>query len=102
MTARERITMRTMAWGLVRPASCLLVPVCATSPRTTTGRFEVEEDGGFTITEEVRFSSGVRRDFEEAMRLLEEERNEEGIELLEGVTAAAPDATMAHIDLGIA
>jgi tetratricopeptide (TPR) repeat protein len=67
-----------------------------------TGRFEVTEQGGFTITEEVRFSSGVKRDFDKAVELLEEGDHERGIELLEGVVAAAPEATMAYIDLGIA
>jgi len=63
---------------------------------------EVQEDGGFTITERVRFSSSVRGDFEKAVRLLEEEEYESGIEILEDVTEEAPDATTAYIDLGIA
>ncbi len=62
----------------------------------------MRDETGFTITEKVRVGGGVRGDFEKALRLLEEERYEEGIALLEEVTEAAPHVTMAHIDLGMA
>jgi tetratricopeptide (TPR) repeat protein len=75
---------------------------CATPHSRQASRIEFQEDGGFTITEQARFSSGVRKDFENALRLVEDEQYENGIELLEQVTEAAPNATAAHIDLGIA
>ena len=63
---------------------------------------ESVDDGGFTIIEDVRVSAAVRADFDNAVRMMQEERYREGIELLERVTAEAPDVTAAHIDLGIA
>jgi len=82
-------------------AACLLC-ACATPGSKETSRIEFQEGGGFTITEQARFSSGVRKDFEKALQLVEEEQYESGIELLEQVTEAAPNATAAYIDLGIA
>jgi tetratricopeptide (TPR) repeat protein len=58
--------------------------------------------GGFTLRERVRVSSQVRGDFEDAVRLLEQERYTDGIALLVKVTEAAPQLTAAHIDLGMA
>jgi Flp pilus assembly protein TadD len=78
------------------------VCACSTSNTNQSGRFEIEEDGGFTITEKVRPSSKVRSEFKKALQLVEEEQYESGIEMLESVTEAVPDATAAHIDLGIA
>ena len=57
--------------------------------------------GGFTISEKVRAPRRAR-DFERAVRMLEQEQHEEGIALLVQVTEAAPNLTAAHIDLGIA
>ena len=98
----RRIEPKSISWrALVLVTTCLLC-ACATSSTKRTGRIEFQKDGGFTITEQVRFSSSVRGDFKKALRLLEEEEYERGIELLEQVAGAAPHATTAHIDLGIA
>ncbi len=98
----RRIEPKLISWrALVLVTTCLLC-ACATSSTKRTGRIEFQKDGGFTITEQVRFSSRVRGDFKKALRLLEEEEYERGIELLQQVTEAAPHATAAHIDLGIA
>lgn len=79
-----------------------LASACAGSNGARVKPVETRDEFGFTITEEFRVGLGVRSDFQAAMRLLEEERFEEGIALLREVTEAAPNATAAHIDLGIA
>jgi len=63
--------------------------------------FETDETG-FTITEQVRISGDVRADYQSALRLLQQERYEQGIPLLLEVTVKAPEITAPHIDLGIA
>jgi Flp pilus assembly protein TadD len=66
-------------------------------------RVDVErEPGGFTITQHVRVNADVRADYETAVRMLKEERYEQGIAVLRKVTERAPELTAAHIDLGIA
>ncbi len=63
---------------------------------------ETRTEGGFTITEQVRVGGGLRRDFERAVALLEQEQFEAAIELLESFTEAAPLVSAGHIDLGMA
>ncbi len=87
--------------ALALATACLLC-ACATSTTKRPEPIESQDETGFTITEQVRFSAKVRSEFDKALRLLEEEQYESGIELLQGVTTSAPDATAAHIDLGIA
>jgi Flp pilus assembly protein TadD len=66
-------------------------------------RVEVLQDAtGFTVTQRLRVSAEVRGDYETAVRMLEDGRYEPGIALLLEVTERAPDATAAHIDLGMA
>jgi tetratricopeptide (TPR) repeat protein len=63
----------------------------------------VQQDAtGFTLTQQLRVSAEVRGDYEAAVRMLEEGRYEPVIALLLNVTERAPEATAAHIDLGIA
>jgi tetratricopeptide (TPR) repeat protein len=83
-------------------AAALGVAACSTSGTTRPAQVHVDDEYGFTITEEVRVSAGVRDDFESALRLLDQERYESGIGLLVAVTEAAPYLTTAHIDLAIA
>ena len=66
------------------------------------GATVVQDAGGFTITQPVPVTQEVRADYEEAVRLLKEERYEPGIALLLEVTETEPTLTAAHIDLGIA
>jgi Flp pilus assembly protein TadD len=66
-------------------------------------RVDIQQDAtGFTILEEVRVSTDVRAEYESAVRLLEAQQYEQGIDTLVKVTEAAPNVTAVHIDLGIA
>lgn len=63
----------------------------------------VEQDAvGFTITRKVPVSPELQADYEAAVRMLEQERYEAGIAQLLAVIERAPEATAAHIALGIA
>lgn len=66
-------------------------------------RAEIQQDeGGFTIVEDVRVSGDIHADYDNAMRSFEQKQYEPGIASLLKVTQAAPNVTAAHIDLGIA
>jgi Flp pilus assembly protein TadD len=83
-------------------APTVLLGACVATGPITPAPTESVDDGGFTIIEDVRVSGAVRADFDNAVRMMQQERYREGIELLGRVTAQAPDVTAAHIDLGIA
>jgi len=76
---------------------------CATTeaPRTVV-RVEIQQDVGFTITEEARIGSDARFEYEQALVYLQQGRHEQGVALLESVVEASPSLTAPHIDLGIA
>lgn len=81
----------------------LAIAGCSTAPASRTpARIEIQEEVGFTITEKVRISGGVRTDYERALELLEREQYEQGIELLKVVAEEAPELSAPRIDLGIA
>lgn len=83
--------------------AALLLFACATSgPTAPTKHVESKDGSGFQIMQELRVSARVRSDFEEAIERIDAGEIEEGIVLLESVTHEAPQATAAHIDLGIA
>jgi Flp pilus assembly protein TadD len=84
--------------GLLAAAGCVATSSAVQRPAPV----EHQDAHGFVITEEVRVSAEVRADFEQAVQLLEQERYQQGIALLVKVTERAPEATAAHIDLGIA
>jgi Flp pilus assembly protein TadD len=65
-------------------------------------RIEVQEDVGFTITEEQRISANSRTDYSQALINLELGQYQQGIELLKIVVDEAPTLTAPRIDLGIA
>jgi Flp pilus assembly protein TadD len=82
-------------------AAAVAASACATSATAPPARLALEE-GGFTLTQEIRVGVGVRADFERAVALLERRSFESGIALLLEVIEAAPNLTAAHIDLAIA
>ncbi len=85
-------------------ATAILIAGCAATSeqKRTPARIEIQDEVGFTITEEARIGGNVRADYEQALSLLEQGRHGEGIELLEAVAAKAPILSAPRIDLGIA
>ena len=64
---------------------------------------EIKDVGrGFVITEAAQLEPSARKDFEEAVLLLNEEAYDKAIEILERVVEQAPGVTAPYIDLGIA
>ena len=83
--------------------SIVIISACATTESSRTpARIDIEQEVGFTITEEARISHDVRMDYDEALMFLEQGELEQGIEMLEAVVEAAPNLTAPRIDLGIA
>jgi Flp pilus assembly protein TadD len=84
--------------------SASLVAACATTsePVRPPVNVQIQEEVGFTITEEARIGGDVRADYEIAVSYLEQGRHDEGIAMLEQVAAAAPELSAPRIDLGIA
>ncbi|NCF24514.1 MAG: tetratricopeptide repeat protein [Gammaproteobacteria bacterium] len=93
---------RDMKILLVALSASLLGACATTQPEAPPSRIEIQEEVGFTITEEARIGGDVRADYETALSYLQQGRHDEGIELLEQVAAAAPELSAPRIDLGIA
>lgn len=89
---------------ILRGLLCAMVIAgCATTEAPEpSARIEIQEEVGFTITEQARISNDVRTDYNRALAMLADERYEDGIVLLESVVAAAPYLSAPRIDLGIA
>ena len=96
--SRSTTTLRTGAALL----AALMLAACATPSTRPPTQVESVDATGFTITEEVRLGSDVRAQYDEAVRLLDQERYAEGIALLTRVTTEAPGVTAPFINLGIA
>ncbi len=78
-------------------------PVAKAAKAAPAPRVEIQQDeGGFTIVEEVRVGNDIHTDYDNAMRFFYQKQYEQGIASLLKVTQAAPNVTAAHIDLGIA
>jgi Flp pilus assembly protein TadD len=106
MRAPSRIGLRC---GL--PGLALLLAVNAHASTNSTkkqaerkvGRVEMVQDaGGFTISQRVRVPDDVRADYEAAVRLLEQERYDQGIAKLLALEPRMPSIAALHINLGIA
>ena len=93
-------TWRPLAAGAV----LLLAAGCATVPEAPepAATISVQEDVGFSIAETVPVDDPVRFQYDDALRLLQQGRIDEGIAALIAVTEAAPDLAAPRIDLGIA
>ena len=74
----------------------------STAQKPAPARIEIQQEVGFTITEESRISDDFRLDYDRAMALLAQGRHEQGVALLESVAAVAPQLSAPRIDLGIA
>jgi tetratricopeptide (TPR) repeat protein len=81
--------------------AALLASACATPGGSRPAQVERQESG-FTITDDVHVGFGVRAEFEDAVRLIDEELYEDAIAILLDVTEAEPELAIPHIDLGIA
>lgn len=76
---------------------------CATSESTRTPvRIEIQQEVGFTITEEARIGGNVRLDYDEALIYLRQGQLDQGVRLLEAIVEASPELSAPRIDLGIA
>lgn len=104
MDGLNRILKITIARGVASlVAPTLVIAGCATTESTRApARIEIQEEVGFTITEEVRISSNLRTDYEAALGYLEQGRREEGVALLEAIAEEVPQLSAPRIDLGIA
>jgi len=83
----------------------LVVAACASSgpaPTTAAAHIEIQEQIGFTITEDARVGDDTRLDYEQAVAELERGNYEDGIRLLQAVADAAPNLSAPRIDLGVA
>ena len=106
--------LRDKTFRRLAAAGCLALAVagCATTssptatktaePVATPAQIDVNQDIGFTITEEVRISASARADYERALSLLERGERDAGIELLQQIVADVPEVSAPRIDLGIA
>jgi Flp pilus assembly protein TadD len=102
-TPNKFVRTALLCWSLLFAATGHAAAASEKSLFKRSTRVDVQKDAaGFTITQAVRVSAEVRADYEAAVRALEESRYEPGIALLLKVTEQAPEATAAHIDLGIA
>jgi tetratricopeptide (TPR) repeat protein len=101
-----RIVARRGLPGLGQAVSAIAlvmaVSACSTSGTKRREPVTTRTEVGFTITDRIDVGGDVRGDFEEAVRLLEQERWAEAAADLREVAGAAPDATAVHIDLAIA
>jgi tetratricopeptide (TPR) repeat protein len=78
------------------------VAACATPGESPPAELEKFGESGFEITQDLRVGGSLRSDFAKAIRHIEQEQYESGIELLEKVAEAVPYAVGAHFNLALA
>jgi Flp pilus assembly protein TadD len=88
-------------------AATLATSACATTAApppapAPASNVEVQEEVGFTVTEDAQVSPELQTDYDVALIYLEQGRLDEGIAILEAVAAATPTLSAPRIDLGIA
>jgi tetratricopeptide (TPR) repeat protein len=90
--------------GCVTAAPVKPTPAASKPDETNTAGVRRLENGrqGFVITEVGQMSDAVRRDFNSAVGLLNEEHYEDAVTLLEQVVEQSPGVSAPHINLGIA
>ena len=92
--------------GAKRPATAPTpapAPVAVQTQVEKVSLLNVHQDaGGFTITQRMQVPPDVRADYDMAVNMLEAGRFQPGIDILLRVVERSPDATAAHLDLGIA
>ena len=94
--------MNTPRHSLIRLlAAACLASACA-GTQTHPAPVEVADASGFTISETVRANGAARSEFDSARQALDAKDYARAIAQLDGVTKAAPDATAAWVNLGIA
>src|ERR1044071_625884 len=106
-SANRNVVALTLALALAAcssaPSQPKKQPVAKAAKPVPAPRVDMQQDeGGFTIVEEVRVGNDIHTNYDEAMRFFEQKQYEQGIASLVKVTQAAPNVTAAHIDLGIA
>lgn len=76
---------------------------CATTEHSRVPvRIEIQDNVGFTITEDARIRNDVRLDYDEALTYLGQGRLEQGVQALETIVESAPALSTPLVDLGIA
>lgn len=95
-----RVVLATGRAGLAGTVAAVLA-ACATGQPAQPQVVEVSDGDGFTITQQLDVDESVRAEFEAALQALADGRYEQGVVLLEHVTAGAPNAAAAHINLAI-
>ena len=91
--------------ALVLALTTVFVSACTTTATSYTpppARIEIQDEFGFTITEEQRISNDVRARYDQALQTLQRGELESGIQILESVVEMAPHLGAPRIDLGIA
>lgn len=106
--AHSCLTVRRAGVLLALGVAALVLQGCASTGSgpakkpVPAAQIEVQQDVGFTITEDVKVSGDVRLGYEEALALLERGEHHRGIAVLERLAEDAPGLAAARIDLGIA
>jgi Flp pilus assembly protein TadD len=96
------VNTRDIKLALFAVTASLVAGCATTAPEPPPSRVQVQEEVGFTITEEARIGGDVRAEYETALSYLQQGRDDEAIILLERVAEAAPELSAPRIDLGIA